>query len=248
MADGSGRPVEAGVAESAANPEATAQEGTDQAAAAGQVAATRVAAAKRPPAKRPAAVRTDEVSANRFAVLSLVLSPTVLGGLFFSIGGLVRVRAYGGAGRGLALLGMVLSAAFLTGYIWTGVHYTRPTAPDPACAPAIGGMERMVTKTSSDEQAAESASGNPTALKAALNSYVGDLQQIVQVLKAAQPKAQSAAVRSAISDTLQDLQTDVTDLSAFAKGDSSQSAAAEAASNRLGNDAKALEAACPGVG
>ena len=148
------------------------------------------------PGGQPGYPTAPPKGSNGFAVAGLVFGilPTPLFGLIFSIVGLVRAKAAGGAGRAMAIVGLILSI------IWAGVitavtvavipHAVK--AADPGCLAADTAIARIDSKMNTD-------TGNPTALKA-------DLQDAVTSLNAAAAKSNRAETRRAISAMAADFQ------------------------------------------
>ncbi len=181
-----------------------------------------------------------EPQKNGFALAGLLTSWTVVLGLIFSILGLNRAPRAGGKGRGLAITGLILSVAFLAGYIAIGVAVGNSTALDPGCRSAEDSFNSQLSKLETDEGQLEGNDSDTTAM----NTFITDVQNLKTALDNAEGQAQHDSVKQKIKAMDDDMTTVLTGLQAIQKGDTSQLDAFEAAAGRLETDGNAVDDIC----
>ena len=183
---------------------------------------------------------------NGLALAGAILCFLPLLGLIFSIIGLARAKALGGAGKTAATVGIVLSLVFAGVYGFGFYKLANSTAADPACISSESAATSMQTKMSADSSAlskAESAN-DTTAVKAALDKMVSDMQSIKSDLDADVAKATHADVKVKLQALDADLGKLTTDLQSLENGDSSAATDFESVASRLTTDGNAVDSLC----
>ncbi|MGH3417932.1 MAG: hypothetical protein ACRDSS_15785, partial [Actinocrinis sp.] len=185
-----------------------------------------------------------EPQKNGFAVAGFILSILPLLGIIFSILGLTRAPRVGGKGRGLSIAGLILSVAFIAGYVAIGVSVGNSTALDPGCRSAENSFQSQLDTISSDESKLNADTGNSAALKTDLATFATEIQNLKTSLDTAQGQAQHQEVKDKIKAMDDDMTTVLSGLQAIQKGDTSQLDAFSAAASRLGTDGTAIDDIC----
>lgn len=148
------------------------------------------------PGGQPGYPTAPPKTSNGFAVAGLIFGilPTPLFGLIFSIVGLVKSKAAAGAGRAMAIVGLVLSIVWIGGYTALGIAIAPRAvkAADPGCVAAESAFQSIDSKMAAD-------AGNPTAFKA-------DLQEAITALNDASKKTKSAETKQAVDKLAADFQ------------------------------------------
>jgi hypothetical protein len=183
---------------------------------------------------------------NGLALAGAILSIIPVLGLIFSIIGLTRAKALGGAGKTAATIGIVISI-LVTGGAGFGIYaLANSTAADPACISSESAAVSMQSKLNTDEAALNSAesSNNASAVKTALNAMVSDFQTVKGELDSDIGKATHADVKSKLQAMDADLGKFITDLQSVENGDSSAASDLTTVANRLGPDGDAVDNLC----
>lgn len=171
---------------------------------------------------------------NGFSVAGVCLCVIPLLGLIFSIIGVVKSKARGGAGKTLGIVGIVLSILFAVGYGVASASIGGSTAADPGCISAEASSRQLVNQMQSD-------SGNMTKMQSDMQSLESGLQH-----------AQSIAVHQSVKDAIGKMASDLTGmtnaLNAMQKGDTSQGSAVENYAKKLGPDGDTIDRICTPFG
>ena len=180
------------------------------------------------------------------ALAGAILSIIPLLGLIFSIIGLVRSKALGGAGKTAATIGIVLSIVFAGGYGFAAYKLGNSTAADPACISSESAASSMESKLNADETALTTAenSSDSSAVKTALDTMISDMQTIKGQLDSDVAEATHADVKAKLQAFDTDLGKLVTDLKAVENGDTSAATDLESVANRLGPEGDAVDSLC----
>lgn len=185
-----------------------------------------------------------EYQKNGFSIAGFWTSPTVVLGLIFSILGLSKSGKVGGKGRGLAIAGIVLSIAFLGGYVALGVVGSKITVFDPGCNSIRNSFNDLKSKLETDASKLESDAGDQTAMQTDLTAFTADIQTMKSDLDNALSQAQQQSVKDKLKAMDDDTSTVLTGLQAIQNGDTSQLGEFEAAAGRLGSDGSGVDSVC----
>jgi hypothetical protein len=181
---------------------------------------------------------------NGFSIAGLILCFLPLFGLIFSILGLVRSGKIGGKGRGLAIAGLVLSLVFAGGYTAIGVALSKSTQLDPGCTSAESSFRSMQSKLTADGNKLTTDGGNQATLQSDLTLLSTDLTNMKSALDSALSQAKKQEVKDKLQALDGDLTTMLNGLKAIQTGDTSQLNSFEAAANRIGPEADAVDSIC----
>ena len=183
---------------------------------------------------------------NGLALTGAITSWIPLIGLIFSIIGLARVKALGGAGKTAATVGLVLSI-LVTGGVGFGIYKLgNSTAADPACISSETAATSMQSKLTTDESALTTAenANDTTAVKTALDTMVSDMQSIKTDLDSDVAKATHADVKAKLQSFDTDLGKLISDLQSVESGNSSAATDLSAVASRLGPEGNAVDSLC----
>jgi hypothetical protein len=180
---------------------------------------------------------------NGFALAGAILCFLPLLGLIFSIIGLVRAKALGGAGRTAATVGIVLSVLFAGGYGFGLYKIGNSTAADPACISAETQVNAMESKLTADE-AQMKADQNSSAEAGDFTNAANDLQTIKTSIDGDIGKATHANVKSALQTFDNDLGEMITDFNEIAAGNSAGVNDLESRMNQITTDGDNLDNLC----
>lgn len=186
---------------------------------------------------------------NGFSVAGVCLSVLPLFGLIFSIIGVVKSKARGGAGRTLGIIGIVLSLVFAVVYITLDFTVLKSAAAgDPGCVAVKTAMLSSEGSLKADDQQIEADAGNTAKEQTDLQKFTGDAQGFVSQLKAAANLSANARAKAAMTKTSGDLTTMLSDLRAVESGDTSKVSQMESLLNGMNTDGKTLSQACKAAG
>jgi hypothetical protein len=185
---------------------------------------------------------------NGLAVAGLVLAILFWPlGLIFSIIGLVRSKARGGAGKTPAIIGLVLAVLFGAGSIVFFVSVAKSTAADPGCISAESSISSLTPKLQADETKLNADSSNPAALQTDLTGFIDDMQSVQSDLTNAGSIATHSNVQTAIGTMDTDLGTFITDMKQIQGGDDSQVNQMTAVAQKLEPDGNAVDSLCSSI-
>ena len=167
-------------------------------------------------------------------------------GLIFSIIGLVRSGKIGGAGKKLAIAGLIIS--IVVGGISVAViaSISNSTAVDPGCTSAESSLSTLDPKLSSVESqiSTDANSGNTDAVRTDLTNMVTYLQTAQTDLNHSESVAVHPQVKTQITAVNGDLTTLISAFQAVAGGDDSQADAMTTTAQQLETDGSALDTLC----
>lgn len=194
---------------------------------------------------------TPQKQGNGFSVAGVCLSILPLLGLIFSIIGLVKSGARNGAGRVLAIVGIVLSLVFIGGWYAAGQaisHSVANAISDPGCQSAQRSFQTIDAKLAQDDKAISKDASNQSAMKTDLGNLSNHLQTLVSDLNAAQAQSPHQQVKDAIGKVSGDMNGMLSALQAVQKGDFSQANKIDSLQGKGDTDATALGRACAPFG
>ena len=185
---------------------------------------------------------------NGFAVAGVCLSILPLLGLIFSIIGLVKSGARGGAGKVLSIIGIVLSLVFAGVGFAISSSISGSTAADPGCIAAESNSRALMSKMTADDNSITKDTNNQTAEKADLAKLDRDLQAFETDLNSAAAKATHPSVKAKVGKMSSDLNGMLTALKAVENGNLSQASAVDSYGSKLGADGDAIDQICAPFG
>jgi hypothetical protein len=180
---------------------------------------------------------------NGFALAGAILCFLPIFGLIFSIIGLVRAKALGGAGRTAATVGIVLSVLFAGGYSFAIYKIGNSTAADPACISAENQVNAMQSKLSADE-AQMKADQNTSAEASDFTDAANDLQTVKTSIDGDIGQATHANVKAALQTFDGDLGEMITDFNEIASGNSAGVTDLESRMNQMTTDGDNVDNLC----
>jgi len=182
---------------------------------------------------------------NGFAVAGIVLGILVWPlGLIFSIIGLAKSKARAGVGRGLSIVGIVISLIIGAASVGLVVVAAKSPAADPGCLAAESAARSLTAKITADDNAISRDQGNASAEKADINRFITDMQTLQSELNAAKAESHHQSVQAKIGAMSADLGIVVADLQAIQRGDASKVSQLDAAAGRLQGDGSAIDSIC----
>jgi peptidoglycan hydrolase CwlO-like protein len=186
---------------------------------------------------------------NGFAVAGIILAIFApLLGLIFSIIGLAKSNARGGAGKALSIVGIVLSlvvgAAATIVVVEVATSVAHSPAADPGCISAEHDATQMSGTLTADGAAITRDANNPAAVRTDLQNFQTDMQSLQGQLSSAQGEAQHQSVKARIAALTSDISTLSASLQAIEGGNISQASQLNAIASKLQSDGDALDSAC----
>jgi hypothetical protein len=172
-------------------------------------------------------------NSNGLAIAGFVLAflgPLALIGLILSIVGLIKSKAAGGKGKGLAIAGIVISIIASVSLGLLVFAASKATALDPGCTTAELKITSLNSKLTTD-------ASNPDAL-------ITDLQTVHQDLVDAESKAVHDSVKTKIQAFDTDVQNFISDFQAVKSGSSTDTAKLSADASALSTDGTAVDTTC----
>lgn len=164
-------------------------------------------------------------------------------GLIFSIIGLVRAKALGGAGRTAATVGIVLSV-LIGGAAGFGLYKIgNSTAADPACISAENQVDAMQSKLTADEAAMKADQGT-SAEAGDFTNAANDLQTVKTSIDGDIGEATHADVKAALQSFDNDLGEMITDFNEIAAGNNAGVTNLESQLNQIGTDGDNVDNLC----
>lgn len=191
---------------------------------------------------------TPSVRSNPAAVAGAALSVIPLVGMAFSVLGLTRAQALGGAGRTVATVGLVFSVVLTVGEGVAAYELSRPTSSiaDPACVSTRAEVDDVQLRLADDASALSAAqsSGDATASTSATSALVTDLRAVKSSLDAGAGRATHADVRVGIEAFDADLGTLISAVRQIASGGQSAQDELQAAEAKLRADGQSVDVLC----
>jgi hypothetical protein len=189
---------------------------------------------------------------NAFALTGAVTSFIPVLGLVFSIVGLAKAKVLGGAGRGVAVLGVVLSLILLPGWCVAGyfVYQAENAAPaDPGCLAAESDYLTSSRALGADATAMSTAKYGTRQFTDAVTMYETDFQALIGKLETDAARAGHSDVQAAISSVVGDLaqlKAVMRDLAVGDFADAGRVGDISALNGRLLSDYEHIQSVCQG--
>jgi hypothetical protein len=188
---------------------------------------------------------------NGFAVAGLILAILApILGLIFSIIGLVKSGARGGAGKAMSIVGIVLSVIVGIGatvvLYEVGTNVAHSTALDPGCISAENAANQMSRTLNADGAAItrDEKNGNASAVLTDLQKFVTDMQSLQTRLSSAQAQAQHQSVKTQIAALSSDIKTLDASLLGLESGNASDASVVATTVSKLESDGNTLDSTC----
>jgi hypothetical protein len=175
-------------------------------------------------------------------VLAILFAPV---GLIFSVIGLVKAKARAGAGRGLSIAGIIVSAILMTAGLVSGIAFMNSPATDPGCISAESAAVRQGMSTVvADSAAMDRDSNNVASERTDVQRLVNDMKAVQGQLTAAEGQAQHQAVKAELAAVISDMNAFSSSLQAITQGDTSQVSQLGTAASKMETDGNAVDSTC----